>query len=98
VVGLAAANRDPARFAAPDDLDVDRPDQRHIGFGHGIHHCLGARLARLEAHEALGSLLRRFPHLRIAVPFDELRWSHGDGVVLRGLAELPVVPGPEAVT
>ena len=96
VVGLAAANRDPARFTAPDDLDVDRPDQRHIAFGHGIHHCLGARLARLEAHEALGSLLRRFPHMRIAVPFDELRWSHGDGVVLRGLAELPVVPGPAA--
>ncbi|MGH9233298.1 MAG: cytochrome P450 family protein [Acidimicrobiales bacterium] len=98
VVGLAAANRDPARFTVPDDLDVDRPDQRHIAFGHGIHHCLGARLARLEAHEALGSLLRRFPHMRIAVPFDELRWSHGDGVVLRGLAELPVVPGPAAVT
>jgi len=98
LVGLAAANRDPARFAAPDDLDVDRPDQRHIAFGHGIHHCLGARLARLEAREALGSLLRRFPRLRIAVPDDELRWSHGDGVVLRGLAELPVVPGPEAVT
>jgi hypothetical protein len=98
LVGLAAANRDPARFAAPDDLDVDRPDQRHIAFGHGIHHCLGARLARLEAREALGSLLRRFPRLRIAVPVDELRWSHGDGVVLRGLAELPVVPGPEALT
>jgi hypothetical protein len=98
LVGLAAANRDPARFAAPDDLDVDRPDQRHIAFGHGIHHCLGARLARLEAREALGSLLHRFPRLRIAVPFDELRWSHGDGVVLRGLAELPVVPGPEALT
>ena len=98
LVGLAAANRDPARFAAPDDLDVDRPDQRHIAFGHGIHHCLGARLARLEAREALGSLLRRFPRLRIAVPDDELRWSHGDGVVLRGLAELPVVPGPEALT
>jgi cytochrome P450 len=96
VVGLAAANRDPARFTAPDDLDLDRPDQRHIAFGHGIHHCLGARLARLEAHEALGSLLRRFPHMRIAVPFDQLRWSHGDGVVLRGLAELPVVPGPAA--
>jgi hypothetical protein len=43
-------------------------------------------------------LLHRFPRLRIAVPFDELRWSHGDGVVLRGLAELPVVPGPEALT
>jgi cytochrome P450 len=93
LVGLAAANRDPARFAAPDDLDLERPDQRHIAFGHGTHHCLGARLARLEAREALGSLLRRFPLMRIAVPFDELRWSHGDGVVLRGLAELPVVPG-----
>lgn len=93
LVCLAAANRDPGRFADPQALDVGRADQRHIAFGHGIHHCLGAGLARLEARTALGSLIRRFPRMRIAVPFDQLRWSHGDGVVLRGLAELPVVPG-----
>jgi cytochrome P450 len=94
LVGLAAANRDPARFDDPHVLDLARADQRHLAFGHGIHHCLGAGLARLEARIALASLLRRFPGMRIAVPFDELRWSHGDGVVLRGLAELAVIPGP----
>jgi cytochrome P450 len=94
LVGLAAPNRDPARFADPHVLDLTRTDQRHLAFGHGIHHCLGAGLARLEARIALDSLLRRFPRMRIAVPFDELHWSHGDGVVLRGLAELPVIPGP----
>jgi cytochrome P450 len=94
LVGLAAANRDPTRFNDPHVLDLTRADQRHLAFGHGIHHCLGAGLARLEARIALASLLRRFPGMRIAVPFDELRWSHGDGVVLRGLAELPVIPGP----
>ena len=94
LVGLAAANRDPARFDDPHVLDLTRPDQRHLAFGHGIHHCLGAGLARFEARIALDSLLHRFPEMRIATPFDELRWSHGDGVVLRGLAELPVIPGP----
>jgi cytochrome P450 len=94
LVCLAAANRDPGRFHQPDRLDIARADHRHIAFGHGIHHCLGAGLARLEARIALGSLLGRFAQLRIAVPFEELRWTHGDGVVLRGLAELPVIPGP----
>jgi cytochrome P450 len=98
LVCLAAANRDPASFPDPDALDAGRHDDRHLAFGHGIHHCLGAGLARLEARSALGELLRRFPRLRIAVPLEDLRWSHGDGVVLRGLAELPVIPGPGAET
>ena len=75
-------------------LDIDRPVARHLAFGHGIHHCLGAPLARLEGHLALGTLLRRFPQLRLAVADEELRWAHGDGLVLRGLSELPVIPGP----
>jgi hypothetical protein len=50
----------------------------------------------MEGHLALGSLLGRFPELRLAVPFDELHWGHGDGLVLRGLTELPVIPGPPA--
>jgi cytochrome P450 len=77
-----------------ESLDVDRPPQRHLAFGHGVHHCLGAPLARMEGHVALGSLLRRFPHLALAVPSEDLRWGHGDGLVLRGLTELPVIPGP----
>lgn len=96
LVCLAAADRDPASFPDPDVLDIGRDGDRHLAFGHGIHHCLGAGLARLEARSALGELLRRFPRLRIAVPLEDLHWSHGDGVVLRGLAELPVIPGPSA--
>ena len=94
IICLAAANRDSGQYADPDELDLDRAESRHLAFGHGIHHCLGAPLARMEGQLALGSLLRRFPELRLAVPVDELHWGHGDGLVLRGLSELPVVPGP----
>ncbi|MEP7112034.1 MAG: cytochrome P450 [Ilumatobacteraceae bacterium] len=95
LVGLGAANRDPSRFVDPDRLDVTRRPRRHLAFGHGAHHCLGAPLARLEAEVAFRRLLDRFPDLRLAVSRDELAWSHGDGLVLRGLAELPVVLGPD---
>jgi cytochrome P450 len=94
IVCLAAANRDATRFPDAELLDVDRADVHHLAFGHGIHFCLGAPLARMEGQLALGTLLRRFPELRLAVPFSELRWGHGDGLVLRGLTELPVIPGP----
>ena len=94
LVGLGAANRDPVLVESPDRLDVTRIPARHLAFGHGPHHCLGAPLARLEAHLAFGSLLTRFPEMRLAVPRAELAWSHGDGLVLRGLAALPVVLGP----
>jgi cytochrome P450 len=96
VISLAAANRDAEQYEHPDRLDLDRTDARHLAFGHGIHFCLGAALARMEGELALGSLLYRFPMLRLAVSFDELRWGHGDGLVLRGLSRLPVVPGPPA--
>jgi cytochrome P450 len=94
IICLAAANRDPERFAHPELLDPDREAGRHLAFGHGIHHCLGAPLARMEGQLALATLLRRFPELQSAVPPAELHWSHGDGLVLRGLSELPVRPGP----
>jgi len=94
IVCLASANRDADQYARPDALDLDRAEERHLAFGHGIHHCLGALLARMEGQLALGSLLRRFPQLRLAVPVEELHWGHGDGLVLRGLSELPVIPGP----
>jgi cytochrome P450/alkylhydroperoxidase family enzyme len=94
IICMAAANRDEARYARPESLDVDRAVTRHLAFGHGVHHCLGAPLARLEGRVALESLLQRFPQLTLAVPSEELRWGHGDGLVLRGLSELPVIPGP----
>jgi cytochrome P450 len=94
IICLAGANRDPCRFEEPERLDIDRTQGRHLAFGHGIHHCLGAPLARVEGQLALASLIRRFPRLRLAGDRAALRWSHGDGLVLRGLSHLPVIPGP----
>jgi cytochrome P450 len=94
MICMAAADRDHDKYENPEALEVDRAVVRHLAFGHGIHHCLGAPLARMEGLLALGSLLRRFPQLTLAVPSEELHWGHGDGLVLRGLSELPVIPGP----
>jgi len=95
LVSLGAANRDPSHFPTPDVLDIGRADGPNLGFGHGIHFCLGAPLARLEARVAFGSLLGRHPELRLAVDREALAWTHGDGLVLRGLVSLPVVLGPD---
>jgi cytochrome P450 len=94
IISLAAANRDANRYSSAEQLDIERPETRHLAFGHGIHHCLGAGLARMEGQLALGTLFRRFPQIRAAVPLNDLHWAHGDGLVLRGLSELPVIPGP----
>jgi cytochrome P450 len=94
IISLAAANRDRHQYEEPNALDIDRPPSRHLAFGYGTHFCLGAPLARLEGQLAFEALLRRFPHLRLAIPDDQLHWGHGDGLVLRGLTELPVIPGP----
>jgi cytochrome P450 len=90
VPGLLAANRDPARTAKPDALDITRTDNPHLAFGHGIHHCLGAPLARLEGRIALGTLLNRFPRLRLAVPTEQLTWR--PSVLMNGLDALPTIP------
>jgi cytochrome P450 len=95
LVCLGAANRDPGRFPAPDVLDIGRQDGPNLGLGHGIHYCLGAPLARLEAKVAFEELLGRHPDLRLAIDRDALAWAHGDGLVLRGLLSLPVVLGPD---
>lgn len=88
LVVLAAADRDPERFADPDRLDLSRGDNKHLGYGHGIHYCLGAPLARLEGQTALRTLLTRLPDLRLAVDPSDLRWR--GGLIMRGLRTLPV--------
>ena len=89
---LASANRDPRRFPAPDEFDVAREDNPHLGFGHGIHFCLGAPLARMEAETALGSLLRRFPDMELAAGRQKIPWR--PSALLRGPAVLPVRLSP----
>jgi cytochrome P450 len=86
---LLAANRDPAHIAQAEVLDITRTDNPHLAFGHGIHHCLGAPLARLEGRIALGTLLTRFPRLRLAAPAEQL--TRRPGVLINGLDTLPVL-------
>lgn len=88
LVVLAAADRDPERFSGPDVLDLSRRDNQHLGYGHGIHYCLGAPLARLEGQTAIATLLTRLPDLRLATEPDDLRWR--GGLIMRGLRALPV--------
>ena len=88
-VSLAAANRDPGRYASAAEIKPGRESVgSHVAFGHGIHFCAGAALARLEGEIALSTLARRFPRLEIAVPIDALEWM--PGLILRGLRSLPV--------
>ncbi|MFB8238292.1 cytochrome P450 [Kitasatospora purpeofusca] len=76
-VSYLAANRDPAMYERPDELDLDRGAPTHMTFGYGTHHCLGSHLARMELQVAIGTLLNRFPGLRLAVPPEALDWQTG---------------------
>lgn len=88
LISLLSANRDPARFPDPDRLDVTRAAGGHLAFGHGIHYCVGAPLARLEAEIALGGLLRRFEKLSLDGEPRALRWR--DSTLVHGLESLPI--------
>ncbi|PWK88895.1 cytochrome P450 [Lentzea atacamensis] len=88
MVSLIAANRDPEKYENPDRLDVTRNAGGHVAFGHGIHFCLGAPLARLEFDVALTHLLARFPNLQLAAEPETLVWR--DSTLIRGLHTLPV--------
>ena len=83
---LGAANRDPAQFPDPDRMDISRTDNRHVGFGFGIHFCLGAALARMEGQLTIGAVIERMPKLRLEST--DLVWR--DNPILRGLNALPV--------
>jgi cytochrome P450 len=74
---ITSANRDESVFEQAAEVDIAREHNPHLTFGHGLHHCLGAQLGRIELQEALGALLDRLPGLRLAVPPEELEWVRG---------------------
>ncbi|MEV8588939.1 cytochrome P450 [Streptomyces sp. NPDC051180] len=88
VFSTSVINRDTVAYPDPDTLDWERSARHHVAFGFGIHQCLGQNLARAELEIALGTLLRRLPGLRLAVPADEIPFKPGD--TIQGMLELPV--------
>jgi cytochrome P450 len=90
---MNAANRDPRRFSDPDRFDIERPDNRHLTFGHGAHFCLGAPLARVEAQIAFPRIFARLDRLELAA--DRFEWI--DSLILRGVKKLPVRFAPVGV-
>ena len=88
LIAMADADRDPERFKEPDRFDIRRDARGHIAFGHGLHYCLGAPLARLEGRIALRTLLERCPDLALDADAATLRWM--PGLLIRGVRELPV--------
>ena len=99
VVHFSAVSRDERRYSDPTvyrpGRGADRSEPSHLTFGYGLHHCLGAPLARLEGRVAFTELLRTYPHLELAVPVEELRYEHSR--LFRGVSALPVRLGEPAV-
>jgi cytochrome P450 len=89
MVMIGSADRDSQRFADPDRLDITRASGEHLAFGHGIHYCLGAPLARMEGQVAFGALLSRFPDLALACAPEEVRRGPRS-IFIRGVVALPV--------
>src|SRR6185503_3835114 len=87
-LSLSAANRDPERFDRPDVLDIKRSASGHMGFGHGVHQCLGQQLARIEMRIGFAALFREFPNLRLAVPVEEIPLR--TDMAIYGVHALPV--------
>jgi len=88
VLAGEAANRDGDRFPDPDRLDVHRDARGHVAFGFGVHACLGQPLARVELQVVYGTLYRRIPDLRLAVPLEQIPFKHDSNIY--GVHELPV--------
>ncbi|MFJ8885308.1 cytochrome P450 [Streptomyces sp. NPDC102402] len=88
LIAMAGCDRDPARYPDADRFDITRDTRGHVAFGHGIHYCLGAPLARIEARIAIRTLLERCPELRLDTDPARLRWR--TGMLLRGPQSLPV--------
>ncbi|MFI0411633.1 cytochrome P450 [Actinomadura sp. 3N508] len=85
---LLSVCRDPERYEDPNRFDIRRANSKSLAFGHGIHHCIGAPLARLEGEVILSKLFERFPEMGLAIDADELKWRFS--TMMRGLEELPV--------
>lgn len=88
ILATDAANRDGAAFPDPDRLDIHREARHHVAFGYGVHQCLGQPLARMELQVVYGTLYRRIPTLRLAIPFEDLRFKHD--MIVYGVHSLPV--------
>lgn len=91
LIGLLSANRDPSRFADPDRLDITRENNPHVAFGYGIHHCVGAPLARMEGQIAFSRLLSRFSSITLAEDAD---LTYRSSILMRGFNALPLVFSP----
>jgi cytochrome P450 len=92
MVAVAAANHDPARFESPDNFMPGSGDHNHLSFGYGIHHCLGAPLARMEGRIAINAALHRYPAMQLGVPATDLQWR--PSIRSHGLRSLPVLLKP----
>jgi len=88
LAALGSANHDESKFENPETLILDRQNNQHVGFGSGMHYCLGAPLARLESSIAFQVLFERLPNIQLAVNPENLRWN--SGLITRGVKAIPV--------